>query len=237
MGSDDDRIYKRLEEGENQDTAVCLLWDCSGSMGSSDVPSNKAALARIAAVAFHEALLRAGIVHEVLGFNTAGKVPAELTKAVRDAAKRGEDMTRYSRLDETDNRMVFVEYGQADGRAITAITGGAANRDGECVLWAAKRLAARPERRKILIVGSDGQPSGARYGETERNYLRQVVDRVTAAGIEVVGIGIMDESVKNYYPTNVTIKTARDLPRVVMGQLTNLLLRKGTSNARRQAAV
>lgn len=229
-GSDDDRIFQRLEEGENLDTAVCLLWDCSGSMGSSSVASNKAALARIAAVAFHEALTRAGIAHEVLGFNTGGGVSPELNLLVREAEKRGEDLTRYSRLMELDNRMVFVDFGQTDGRAICAITGGHANRDGEAVLWAARRLAARPERRKILIVGSDGQPAGARYGGTERRYLQEVVERVIQAGIEVVGIGIMDESVKQYYPTNVTIRTARDLPRVVMGELTNLLL-KGTSNA------
>lgn len=230
MGSENDSIWKRLEEGESIDTAVTLLWDCSGSMGSSEIASNKSALARIAAIAFHEALTRAGIPHEVLGFNSGGKAPEGLTKAVRAAEARGEDMKRYSRLGDTDKRMVFTDFGQADGRAICNITGGAANRDGECVMWAARRLAQRPERRKILIVGSDGQPSGALYGETEKRFLKETVQRVMDAGIEVVGIGIMDKAVRDYYPVNVVIKTVGDLPKVVMGQLTNLLLKKGTGH-------
>jgi cobaltochelatase CobT len=237
MGSENDSIWKRLEEGENIDTAVTLLWDCSGSMGSSEIASNKAALARIAAIAFHEALTRAGIPHEVLGFNSGGKSPEGLAKAVKAAEARGEDMKRYSRLGDTDKRMVFTDFGQADGRAICNITGGAANRDGECVMWAARRLAQRPERRKILIVGSDGQPSGALYGETEKRFLKETVQRVMDAGIEVVGIGIMDKAVREYYPVNVVIKTVGDLPKVVMGQLTNLLLKKGTGHGQGRQAL
>ena len=237
MGSENDGIWKRLEEGENLDTAVTLLWDCSGSMGSSDVASNKAALARIAAIAFHEALVRANVPHEVLGFNTGGGTPTGLAKLVNDAKARGEDMGRYSRVEDIDKRMVFVDFGQADGRAICEITGGAANRDGEAVLWAARRLAQRPERRKILIVGSDGQPAGCLHDATGRRYLKETVRRVMDAGLEVVGIGIMSDAVTSYYPVNVVIRTAADLPRVVMGQLTNLLLKRGTSHGKGRQAL
>lgn len=237
MGSDDDRIYKRLEHGESWDTAVTLLWDCSGSMGSSELAGNKAALARLAAIAFHEALLLGGIPHEVLGFNTGGGRSPELLRLSTRAARNGEDMRRYSRIDELDDRMVFVPFGQADGRAICAISGRACNRDGECVLWAAKRLAQRPERRRVLIVGSDGEPQGARYHATERRYLKRVVQDVMLAGLEVYGIGIMSEAVRDYYPNYVTINKPQDLPRVVMGQLLRLLTTKGTTNANRSRAV
>lgn len=219
MGSDDERIYRVRVEGEKLDTAVSMLWDCSGSMGSADRPTNKAALARIAALAFHEALLRVQVPHEVLGFNTGGHVPPGLTALIQKARKAGEDLSIFSRLDETDNRFVFVPFGQNDGRAICHITGGAANRDGEAVLWAARRLAARPEARKVLLVGSDGQPQGARYNGLEREYLKEVVQKVTAAGIEVFGLGIMDESVKHYYPHWAVVKKADELPRAVMAQL------------------
>jgi cobaltochelatase CobT len=231
MGSENDHIWKRLEQGEVQDTVVCLLWDCSGSMGSSRHKSNKAALARLAAIAFHEALLKCGIAHEVLGFNTDHPNSHELGQMAVEAARRGESLDRYSRVDELDSRMVFVDYGQADGRAICEITGAGANRDGEAVLWAAKRLATRKEKRKILIVGSDGQPAGARHTRTGRKFLTESVKRVKAAGIEVVAIGIMDNSVEKYYSESTVIQDATDLPKVVLGELTNLLLGKGTRNA------
>lgn len=232
-GSDDDRIFRYLEEGIRHDTAITMLWDCSGSMGSSSQPRNKAALARIAAVAFHEALKRCKFVaHEVLGFNTGGEYCDELEELVEQAERNGDDLSRYSRLDERDARMVFVPFGGDDGRPIAAISGGAANRDGECVMWAAKRLAQRPEKRKILIVGSDGHPQGARYHRTERDYLREVVQRVMSAGLEVYGLGIMDEAVRSYYPNYQVIHDARELPRAVMTLLASSLpaQNRGRSN-------
>lgn len=222
-GSEDDRIFRYLEEGQEHDTAVCMLWDCSGSMGSSQSMKNKAALARIAAIAFHEALTRCRIAHEVLGFNTGGGHSEALSAAVTRAQAAGEEFARYSRVDELDARMVFVPFGCQDGRALVEITGGAANRDGECVLWAARRLAQRPEKRKILIVGSDGHPQGARYHRTERSFLREVVTRVITTGIEVYALGIMDSAVRQYYPRWQVIHNVQDLPRAVLTQLAQSL--------------
>lgn len=223
MGSEDERIFRYKEEGEKIDTCITLLWDCSGSMGSSSNPENKAALARIAAIAFHEALTRVGIPHEVLAFNSGGGSHPDLSRLVNEAHARGDDLLRYSRTDELNQHMVLVPYGQTDGRAICRITGEAANRDGESVLWAARRLAQRQETRKILIVGSDGQPAGARYPKTEKLYLKEVVRRVMGAGLEVYGIGIMDDSVKHYYPSWVVVRDAKELPRVVMTRLREAL--------------
>lgn len=223
-GSDDDRLFRYLEEGVRHDTAVTLLWDCSGSMGSSIKPTTKAALARIAAVAFHEALKRCpNITHEVLGFNTGGGYSDELRELACEALRRGEDLDRYSRVEELDDRMVFVPFGSDRGWPIAAITGSAANRDGECVLWAARRLAQRPEKRKLLIVGSDGHPQGAKYHRTETKFLREVVQRVKAAGLEIYGLGIMDDAVSKYYPDYQVIRDIRALPKAVMTLLTSSL--------------
>lgn len=232
LGGDDDRVFSRKEQGEALDTAVSLLWDCSGSMGVTAYAGSKASLARLAAVAFHESLLRANVPHEVLAFNTNAGAPAELVEEVRRAKAAGVNLLPYSRLDEIDNRMVLVPFSGTDGRALCAINGNDSNRDGECVLWAARRLAARPEGRKVLIVGSDGIPQGAIYGDTECAYLKQVVQRVMAAGIEVIGIGIMSKSVKEFYPRSVVLREISALPGVIMQELINLL----TSEAHRGSA-
>jgi cobalamin biosynthesis protein CobT len=222
-GSDDDRIFRYLEQGHRHDTAVTMLWDCSGSMGSSQSMRNKAALARIAAVACHEALKRCRIAHEVLGFNTGGGYSDEVSWLAKEAENSGDDLSRYSRIADLDARMVFVPFGSDDGRPLVEITGGAANRDGECVLWAARRLAQRPEKRKILIVGSDGHPQGARYHRTEKEHLRAVVGRVITAGIEVYALGIMDRAVQYYYPRWQVIHNMTELPRAVLTQLAQSL--------------
>jgi len=232
LGGEDDRVFSRKEQGPALDTAVSLLWDCSGSMGSSRSVGSKAALARLAAVAFHEALLRTSVPHEVLAFNTNASAPPELIEEVRRARMAEVNLRPYSRLDEIDNRMVLVPFSGTDGRAICAISGSSANRDGECVLWAARRIAARPETRKVLIVGSDGIPEGAIYGDTECAYLKQVVQRVLAAGVEVIGIGIMSGEVKKFYPRSVVLREISALPGVIMQELINIL----TSEAHRGSA-
>jgi hypothetical protein len=232
LGGDDDRVFAVKEQGTALDTAVTLLWDCSGSMGSVRHVTSKSVLARLAAVAFHEALLKAGVPHEVLGFNTSASPPAELVDRVRRVIAAGGNVSAYSRLDEIDNRMVLVPFSGTDGRAICAIDGHGANRDGECVLWAARRLAARPESRRILIVGSDGLPQGAIYNDTECRYLKQVVERISAAGIETIGIGIQSKAVKEFYPRSVVLRDISALPGVIMRELVTLL----TSEAHRGSA-
>ena len=226
-GSEDDRLWVRKEGGESIDTAVTLLWDCSGSMGSSSGADSKARLARIAAVAFHEALCRCrgfGVDHEILGFNTNGGQSHRVVVLAEEARRVGDNLGIYSRIEELDARMVFVPWGSDDGRAIAKISGDGCNRDGECVMWAAKRLAEQRAARKILIVGSDGHPQGARYHRTEGNYLREVVQQISNSGIEVHALGIMDRSVAGYYPSWDLVEKAADLPKAVMGVLRGRLL-------------
>jgi len=69
---------------------------------------------------------------------------------------------------------------------------GCNNCDGEAVLWASRRLYARPEKRKILIVLSDGEPAihskSIRLLET---HLKQMIQLARVSGIEVYAIGLV----------------------------------------------
>jgi cobaltochelatase CobT len=87
-----------------------------------------------------------------------------------------------------------------------SIQGHGSNVDGESVAWAARRLAARPEKRKILVVISDGRPAtmaaGKSFHETWRilqDHLRYVVKSITSSGIEVIGIGAGTAEPAAYY--------------------------------------
>ena len=68
--------------------------------------------------------------------------------------------------------------------------------DGEAVLWATRRLAARDEPRKLLLVLSDGSPmdsatSLANDPHYLDHHLRDVVQAVESAGaVEIFGVGV-----------------------------------------------
>ena len=73
------------------------------------------------------------------------------------------------------------------------------NNDADAVHWAYKQLLKRKESRKILIVLSDGAPSGS-YAGHAADCLRTVTKFVEKQGkAELYGVGICDEDVKEYY--------------------------------------
>jgi cobalamin biosynthesis protein CobT len=76
---------------------------------------------------------------------------------------------------------------------------GGGNSDGDAVLYAGETLVARKEPRKILIVLSDGMPTGAAAGKSPADMLKTAIKTVKDRGVEVYGIGICDSSVKMFY--------------------------------------
>ena len=98
------------------------------------------------------------------------------------------------------------------------------NIDGESVEYAAKRLWARREARKLMIVLSDGLPCAEGDRSAQDWHLAETVKRIQSGGIEVFGIGIMSAAVKRYYRNHVVINKLDELPTTVMRQLEVMLL-------------
>jgi cobalamin biosynthesis protein CobT len=226
VASGDDRVFREKYETSSKSTAISLLIDCSGSMSSGD----KIGTAGKAAYALSAALERLRVRHEVLGFTTCDS--REFSKLCHSEPKKGEkwiDWARHYAL----YMPVFKGFGQkldADAKARLATLVErpnwlSENVDGECVAIAAKRLAAVPNvERRILIVLSDGQPMCPPSAGTLRAHLRQTVIDVSKS-IEVVGIGINSNAVKDYYPNHVILNDVEELPLTVMKQLSDLLLK------------
>lgn len=245
-----DQIYTQTVVGDGADTAVEILVDCSGSMMGT-----KAALAKQAAIAMHEALLTCQIPHELTGFTTIesshvghhawahgrtdeyNRTFATLRDALSEAESRGTDPTLFAR--EVVGRFyagslrsaelmtpfhaIFKSWDSDDARSLMRIDGLAQNLDGEAVLWAAQRLARRPEKRKVLFVLSDGQPAGSRDNAQGAAYLEESIARIIAAGIETYGIGIQSEAVRQYYPLWWKADKAESLIDIAMTGLTEVL--------------
>jgi cobaltochelatase CobT len=102
------------------------------------------------------------------------------------------------------------------------------NLDGEAIQWAASRLRKRAERRKCIIVLSDGAPvddstlqeNGAAYLD---NHLRTVIKDITQDGdVLLSAIGI-NYGVKDYYPRSIMISTPDDLGASVLQLVEQIL--------------
>jgi cobaltochelatase CobT len=101
------------------------------------------------------------------------------------------------------------------------------NIDGEALQWAYSRLAIRPERRRILMVISDGAPVddstlSVNSGNYLERHLRTVIRDIEARRqVELVAIGI-GHDVTRYYHRAVTILDADELGGTMMRKLTEL---------------
>ena len=101
------------------------------------------------------------------------------------------------------------------------------NRDGEALEWAHRRMIARTEQRKILMVISDGAPvDDSTLSVNPANYLekhlRDVIDMVERRkAVELLAIGI-GHDVTRYYERAVTITDVEQLAGAMTEQLAAL---------------
>ena len=106
------------------------------------------------------------------------------------------------------------------------------NIDGEALLWAWKRMAARPEQRRIMMVISDGAPvddgtqSANSAGYLER-HLRETIAMIeTRSEVELLAIGI-GHDVTRWYRRAVTINDVDQLGGAMTDQLAALFEEDG----------
>lgn len=148
-------IYRQRDPIPALDSCVQLIVDLSGSMCGY-----KVSLATQAAIVMAEALDRTGVPFEICGFTrrrSLSSVDPDLDDEVR---KSGMKWGRISPIDQ----LVFKSF-EEPLRAVRGCVAsmipicGGDNCDGEsiAILW--QRMAKRPEKKKALIVLSDGYPA------------------------------------------------------------------------------
>lgn len=184
------RLFRAERDEPVADAVVTFLIDCSGSM-TAHVES-VAVLVDVLA----RALELAGAACEILGFTTAawhgGRAHRDWLRAGRPAAP--------GRLAER-RHLVFKDADTSWRQArpsIAALFKADLFRegvDGEAVRWAASRSAERPERRRPLLVLSDGSPmDGATNLANEPHYLDwhlvDVISTLEGAGQEIYGVSV-----------------------------------------------
>ncbi len=215
--------YKRERDTDFRDTVVTLLIDNSGSMRGRPIT-----VAAMCGDILARTLERCAVKVEVLGFTTrAWKGGQSREKWVADGKPRNP-----GRLN--DLRHIIYKAADAPWRRARKNLGLMLregllkeNIDGEALQWAYRRLTARPERRRILMVISDGAPVddstlSVNPGNYLERHLREVIREIEVHDfVELVAIGI-GHDVTRYYHRAVTIVDAEELGGTMMKKLTEL---------------
>lgn len=215
----DPRVFQRKEEHNSKDTAVMLLVDNSGSMSG-----DRCVVAMKSAYALAQTLERVGIPSEIIGFTTGNMSRAAQQQASDEYTKHGVHFSRSHHtivmpIYKTFNERLNATVKKRIAFQLNVQAGMNTNTDGESLEYAAMRLIPRREKRKVMLVLSDGQPVGTGSGQ----HLKATVQNLTRIGIETVGIGIQSDAVKHFYPRYMTLQNVTDLPAAVMGELKRIL--------------
>ena len=215
--------FKVEKDTEFRDTVVTLLLDNSGSMRGRPI-----SIAAICADVLARTLERCNVKVEVLGFTTRAwkggqsreawlnegraQLPGRLNDLRHIIYKSADAPMRRTR----DNLGLMMKEGLLKE-----------NIDGEALEWAHRRLAARKEARKILMVISDGAPvddstlsvNPANYLEKHLRDVIAMVERRKAVELLAIGIG---HDVTRYYDRAVTITDVDQLAGAMTEQLAAL---------------
>ncbi|NBX67152.1 MAG: cobaltochelatase subunit CobT [Proteobacteria bacterium] len=215
--------YKIEKDTEFRDTVVTLLIDNSGSMRGRPI-----AIAALSTDILAQTLERCGVKVEVLGFTTTAWKGGKS----RDLWVQAGRTANPGRLN--DLRHIVYKAADAPWRRARANIGIMLkegllkeNIDGEALIWAHARLASRPEKRKILMVISDGAPvddstlSANNSGYLENDLTRAISWIEKRDFVELCAIGI-GHDVTRYYKRAVTIRDVDDLGPTMTAELADL---------------
>ena len=215
--------YKQEKEVEFKDTVVSLLIDNSGSMRGRPIT-----VAALCGDILSKTLERCLIKTEILGFTTkAWKGGESREQWIKDGKP-----SKPGRLN--DLRHIIYKSADSPSRRSKKNLGLLLregilkeNIDGEALKWANNRLKNRQEKRKILIVISDGAPvDDSTLSVNPGNYLernlRDIINQIeTKKEVELIAIGI-GHDVSRYYSKAVTIMDVDQLGEVLLNELSEI---------------
>jgi len=215
--------FKVEKDTEFRDTCVTLLLDNSGSMRGRPI-----SIAAICADVLARTLERCSVKVEILGFTTRAWKGGLAREAWLNAGREQQP----GRLN--DLRHIIYKSADAPWRRSRANLGLMMkegllkeNIDGEALEWAHRRLAGRPEARRILMVISDGAPvddstlsvNPANFLEKHLRDVIAMVERKRQVELLAIGIG---HDVTRYYDRAVTITDVEQLAGAMTEQLASL---------------
>ena len=217
-------IWVNNKTHEYQDTALTILLDNSGSMRGNPIITSALACEIIADI-----LQNFAVKTEIIGFTTADWKGGRVKKLWEMSGRPANP----GRLNEL-RHIVYKHFNQNFKKA--RINLGLMlkegilkeNIDGEALLFAKSRLMQQSEKRKILLVISDGNPvddstTSVNDKDILSQHLHHVINNIEKKSkIEIVGIGI-GHSTSEFYRNSIAIKNVEELGDVMIDKIADLL--------------
>ena len=186
-----DRVFAKKEELLDHNVVVSILVDYSASMSGRRGNKSKDIIASAASGLLTEACNVLGINVELAVFTEGNEYGGTVHGLIQPFGKKW-------------SRSLMVD-GFTNGRCVLN-----QNADGESVGVAASRLLTQSQKRKILFVLSDGCPLAHNTGDLN-SHLRYIIRKIRETDVELYGIGLMDDSVKRFYPEYTVLNSMDDL--------------------------
>ncbi len=215
--------YKQEKDTDFRDTVVTLLLDNSGSMRGRPI-----SIAAICADVLARTLERCNVKVEILGFTTrAWKGGQSREKWLHD--HRPQLPGRLNDLRHIVYKSADAPWRRARPNLGLMMKEGLLkeNIDGEALEWAYRRMMARREARRVLMVISDGAPvddstlsvNPANFLEKHLRDVISMIERKKQVELLAIGIG---HDVTRYYDRAVTITDVDQLAGAMTEQLAAL---------------
>lgn len=182
-----ERVFKKRIDTDTLNTAVLVLGDISGSMSGQKM------------------------THQIHAFNqlndavgNALRIPLQLEGFTEHECRnaiflwRKFDTQHLSRENLTRRMAHSSQYMSQ-------------NADGDAILYAYHTIKQRKEKRKVLIVTSDGSPASSKGGDIYK-YTHNIIQEIEKdKSVDIIAIGIMDTNVKTLYKQHRCISSASEL--------------------------
>jgi Cobalamin biosynthesis protein CobT VWA domain/Cobalamin biosynthesis protein CobT len=184
-----DRVFKNRIENKTLDAAISILVDMSGSMNG-----DKAYFALASTLLMNEVCTTLGVPLEVVGFtdNYSEHPLMFVYKAFSDLRVSNTEIAEYFAMSS------YFMLG---------------NPDGENILWAYDRLLKRKEKKRLLIVMSDGEPCASKVGSGVETFTHRVIKEIEESKkTEIYGLGLCSNSVQYYYKHNSVVNKPQEIP-------------------------
>ena len=197
-----EKVFKTKIENKTLDACISVLVDMSGSMSG-----DKAYYALAATQLLNEVCSTLNIPVEILGFTDTyyikPTVPAMyIYKGFNDLKVSNDTLEHSFSLSST----------HMEG-----------NPDGENILWAYDRLVKRKEKKKILVVMSDGSPAASKKSFGVEQFTLKAIQEIEAAKrVDIDGLGLLSAAVRHYYKSNDVVNSPEEIP----SKLISLIERK-----------
>lgn len=118
----------------------------------------------------------------------------------------------------SDGVAPLVRFGERPSSSRFGMSAGGGTPLAQALYWSGVELLKREEPRKILLTVTDGEPD-------DRLTSKRAIKWLLEQGIEPMGLGICEESVRTLFPTNGVVYSVEELPPALFGMLQDKLTR------------